>query len=452
MGLLKSIGKLDLELTVGAGQPGPKTRGLRNDKKDIQESGFHYPINIALTPAFLQRRLMDANVQPSDNREGALKKLDSVPFTDSERAEIARALQEFPPGARSRLIVRSDESAEGNGLMASVKLFPKDTIDALVTVIESVVARIMAGEYGNHQLDLYKKIAGIEGNTGILIMPIYGEAFQAFNFGKWKQVTSPAFGLNYLGPFNKKSLLSVFSEGDVLLSDQLAIENPDGTRRELENATLRDTLFAVGGLPPHPRYKRTLIDRISRFTRRAGPRYVEVVKDSWDKPEFVIVQSAPFSCPQIKKPSKKEWKTDIRANLAFGIATANTHECRHVNATFMIEGSKEEFEALKDYDTSHKGYLLAAEGMGAGMFLNMLYGNLNVSNAGAIVLVFDGQNKLMAFSHLGGFFRALGIPIIITAKEPSFMNELREKKEMNLECAVYSNQFDREGILALKRN
>lgn len=454
MGLLKSIGKLDLEITVGAGQPGLKTLGLRRDKKDIRESGFHYPINAALTPAFLQRRLMDANIQPSDDYNSASEKLKRVPFTGSEKAEIMHALHELPPKARTRLIIRSDESAEGTGLMASRHIFQEESagMDALVTAVETAVAEVMASECGNNKLNLYKRIMGIEGNAGILIMPVYGESFVVSNSGQERKMIYPVFGLNYLGPYNRKSLLHIFANEYILGSEQLAIENPDGARREVGPSVLVNKLRPINGLPPYPRYRRSLIERVARLIRKVGSRYLEVVKDSWDKPEFVVVQSAPFSCPQIEKPGKKEWKTDVKTSLAFGISHANIHECRHVDLTFRMKGWKEEVEAFNEYDAMHKGYLLIEEGDTAGMLVDRLYGKLNLVNAGAILVYDTKLNTRMAFSHLGGFARALGIPILITDKPPSFMAALREKKEMNLECAVYSNQFDGEGILALRKN
>ncbi|MBI5051585.1 hypothetical protein HZC08_02385 [Candidatus Micrarchaeota archaeon] len=448
MGLLRLIGNRDIEITVGKGSPGQKTLGLRNDKKNIQAAGFRYPINAALTPKFLQRRLLDANVKPTDDRTTVRQKLKGTPFNRTELDEVKDALAEFPAEARRRLIIRSDESAEGNGLLVSRKIcFPSgfDTLDAIVTGIETAVTDIMVSEYTD-QVRLYKKITETDTNTGVLIMPIYGEEFVDLESTSRSSRVEPVYGLNYLGPYNRRSLLAPFSE--VIELDHLGIVHSDGTIVKIENNSLMELLHAITGLPP-PRFRRSLVERIMRLVQRVGPRYLELVKDEWGSHDFVVVQSAPFSCPSIERPDSAKWKTDVRTKLAFGTARADISECRHMS--FEISERGLDLDGLKAYDAAHKGYLLLAEKMTAGVILSMLYERLNIVNAGAIVIYQEETRRLTAFSHLGGFFRTLGIPILIIDNPPSFLEKARREHEIKVECAIYANQFERNGILSVSK-
>ncbi len=455
MGLVREIGKCQIEITVGKGLPGPKTLGLRNDRTDIQASGFHYPINVALTPQFLQRRLLEAGITVTDDRDNAFEKLKKVPFTEPERTELKRALLELPTEVRSRLIVRSDESAEGTGLLTSRRTSETADVDSLILEIEKIAGEILSGEYGTLP-KLYRKIVGMETNTGVSLMPFYGERFVDLETGR-RQI-SPVFGMNFLGLCTRRNLLSVSTTLSTI--EQLALETPNGTRRPLESGQLLETLGTINRAPPYPRYRRSLRDRIMNLIERTGARYLEIVRDGWDTHDYVVVQSAPYSCPATKKPDRREYERVVKTKLAFGIASARIRECKYVHLELFGESMEAELQALKEYDSTHsdpahKGYLLVINGLSVGMVPDLIYRKLMLANPGALLIcAFGLGNKNMAFSHLGGFFRALGIPILIAdeSDEPSsFLRVLREKREMELDCLVYANQFERSGIVGIKR-
>ncbi|MFA6531039.1 MAG: hypothetical protein WCT31_04870 [Candidatus Micrarchaeia archaeon] len=448
MGLIRLIGNRDIEITVGQGKPGPKTLGLQRDKDNIHNAGFGYPINIALTPKFLQRRLLESDITSRDDSGVAQKKLEATPFTESERREIARALVEFPKEARTRLIVRSDESEDGTGIMRSNTIFFDEgasNMEKLVLQIEKEIAYLLAAESTN-KARLYRALAGLTENMGVSIMPVYGEQFFDHDITR-RSILSPVYGLEYLGPYNGRSLLSIFSS--IFVAEDISMIFPDGTEQHLNHRSLRRRVCKINGNPPYPRVRRTEIEKINRLTRLTGPRYLELVKDEWGSPNFVVVQSAIFSPPNIEKPNKAHWKTDLQSPFAFGIASAFTHEVAYQNFTITKYGQS--FSRLRNYDSNHRGYLLIVEGNTAGVLLDMLYNQFSIVNAGAVIVIDSRASRAGRFSHLGGFFRALGIPIIITDQPPSFMKELRKHREMELDCALYANQFEKCGIVATPR-
>lgn len=420
---------------MGQGLPGPKTRRLREDMDKIWAAGFHRPMHIALTPQFLQRRLMDAGVRPEDDAEEVTVKLMKTSFSREDRKSIQDALMEFPEEARERLIVRSDESADGNGTMDSPRSFRKGAkISEIIDGVEFSVAHVLATGHLDTAKAYKRRTGAME--TGILMMPTYGEELHVVG---WSNEIAPILELNYLGPHEGGFLLTAATsiiQGSIVNAHENDIE---AAARLIEGLEDIDS--------PRSELRKLLIERINRLTTLAGPRYLEIVADGVGQEELVVVQSAPFSCPHIEKPDLVGYKEDVRTNFVLSIASANTRGCRYLG---VKPGEELDIRSLEEYDAAHTNYLLVAEGMRTPGLLKEIYVSV-VRNVGAIVIYREEpENPRGVLSHLGGHIRKLGIPVLIVSKPPSFIEELRKKGSTEHECAVYANQFEKEGMVAIR--
>lgn len=161
-------------IIVGSGAVGRKSAGLLAEKGIIGQAGFVFPEFASVTPAFFRRFLEESGAA---GKQGEAEKfIMQHEFTASEKEAIGAAALSFEPSASGRaLMVRSDEWAGGSGIWKSCAVSAHVGQEKLF--LERVfggIKKVLASGF-SFEAEMFRKRMGIEEDSGVMLMPVYGE-------------------------------------------------------------------------------------------------------------------------------------------------------------------------------------------------------------------------------------------------------------------------------------
>lgn len=448
--------------TIGDGKPGPKTTALRNDRDGIVRAGAIYPDNVAITPHSFKHFLKESGALYAKSYPEAYSKLQQHPFSKSDKQTITDALMAFPEPLRYSLMVRGDDYSVGIGLghTGTASAISSMGFGELFSQVCYEIKKVLASDFGPDMI-VFKKKMGMKDNSGVLLMPIYGDR-DYVGGENGEKLICPPLSINYIGKVGGKAIISV---GGGIGGANLKVHMPgyssmhkvsrEISKEMMEHAISHKMVGGVSELDGELNEAMTqfyplaaadsLAERfmginaiVDRIASNLGQRYLEIVMDDFLKPLWVVVQSAQVRINQITKPEvpKESLLADSLDVVGTGLKYTNQILFAGHTPTVMDIG----------FNRYNENYLLVLDVHMASM-INMGWSLSSFSNAGAVVMeIGNAQYKL--FSHLGGYFRELGIPVLSAKFDSKIKAQVGEKPYINRKCLVYANEFESEGFVA----
>lgn len=464
MGMLRHVKNYKpIEKNVGEGKPGPKTLALRADRAAIEKTRLYYPCHVSFTPKFFQRFLHESKALMADDHTEAERRIMKAGFSPEERKQIKQAILDIDPLLRLHLMIRSDDYAAGIGLGysggASIS-FKKtggfENVDPLVAQVELQMKKVLAGDF-DPDMRAFKEKKGIVGNPGVLLMPVFGE-YMPF-LGESIRGIAPLLSVNFLGKVNGKALVSVGAgiggANSCFAMHELGYGVPDDRFEEEAMSYLGKFISRDDGITMERSLREFISARasaralcperwdildaeIDKLLQQTGPRYLEIVQEDVSRPNWVVVQSAPFEAKHVEPPEIEDGKV-LNTDKVVGTKVVSAEKIR-------FAGRKPTPEDVS-YNEKEEGYVLIINSPGIGD-MGCRWSLVHHSNAGAIVVAVDEIFGMLS-SHLNGYFRELDIPVLAVQSSTMrrMMGKIRDKK---LRCTVYANEFSAEGFVAFE--
>ncbi|MFA6530187.1 MAG: hypothetical protein WCT31_00515 [Candidatus Micrarchaeia archaeon] len=463
MGYLNDVAKYaPVVKTVGPGEVGPKSRSLRADMSAIQDvgknSGLFFPSHISVTPKLLQRFFMDSGALSAKSAKEAQKRLIKGKFTPAEIDEIKTALlgiyapYKFTDFGTNAFMVRSDDYPAGVGLWHSGAASVMDrNIDHLVEQVLHQIRLILASDFRD-DVAVFKAMKGITENPGAMIMPAFGARMRL----PYQDYVLPLYSMNYLviqgvgstvslghgiGGANAEYAYGGASAGEAFSSfidlvkmfDGTLIRKRDGVLVKMNIRSIMDSCsnFLSG---EDALVQELSPDRsIGALVHRLGSRYVELVNDDEDgiRNLWVVVQSAPVSYGPVTRPAADKSSIVTNAFGAVGTKVVSSGKLRY------SPNHKPTAEDIA-FNEGNEGYVLVIDASYANVFREWSLKYL--SNASAVILNVGDLSSSLA-SHLNGYLRALGIPVLTLELPGDLHKSLIREPIQNRNCLVYANEF-----------
>lgn len=177
------------------------------------------------------------------------------------------------------------------------------------------------------------------------------------------------------------------------------------------------------------------IFKFGRIAAQSGPKYYEIVKDSWNSYKWVVVQAAAPKIGDVGRPNVKQEDMVFETKKVVGSAIVRTEGVLHIDADRM-----EDLEMMKiawAYDREHRGYLVLVTGRFARDFMPAMVEVDALENKAAVVFCVDQIEAELA-SHLNGRLRAVGVPVL--AVERIWSNAKEDSKFL-----VYADEWAESG-------
>jgi hypothetical protein len=446
-----------VEITLGSGQPNAKTRHYRGAKPLAHYSNFIYLDNVALTPAFC-RPLIEGALSAKTNREAQMRIMEAE-FPSRERAQIAEAVRELPnEGLNSLCIyVRPCEPWEtmGTGLGAGKLAFrdsknPDSFVGSIINSIKYALAS-QFDELGN--VAEFKRIKGVTGDFGILLMPVFASFYP--NEADPRKIFAPSVSVNYMGKAYGNALMQCsrgFFPGAFVGNSDVAHARAKSFAKLNRDMSGHTFIYGKSAIKPHlyefgcdefdteyvERNRFFPLDGLDKRVSKildAGGCYLEAVrKDHYpsEKPQWALTQYYPMNLRPIPPPQVDESSIFPLISASVGMAVAETDKVHLIDTS--------DVQASIGFNRHNKGYLMLCN-LGWLDYLKRLPLSA-FSNAGAIVLGYEQMANAM-LSHLSGYLRELGIPILITPEPGKFEELLKHGK-----YTVYANDFSDGDFIA----
>lgn len=462
--------------TFGSGSPGPKTMGLRNDLVPIMDTGFGFSDHSSITPAFVRAYFERIGVYDAANNDEAKTRVIRGKFNKAEEELVLESVAALKDVLTGPLMVRSDEWGAGLGIWESKIAYLRpgtrpdgQTLHELVERVKRAMYEVFASEYNEGALE-FKRIKGLTEPTGILLMPAEG----ALVNGKDGIVLfAPAISLNYLGRIMEKGAFSfgpgfggandIFSRGEIGTRICLSPGHFQfdkrwkgvivGGHKEEYTGYEWDSEFADAGQIYVANYYgkesewEAINQMIEQLVSRVGPKYLEIINSRYEKPEWVIVQSAPFDYRQIDEPEMESDKKRLNTGMVCGTGMVQAERIAYFEMDVDLR------DKIAGYNSKNRNYVAVIE-VSIPTELNELRLE-HVSNAKAIIVQYYSRANSF-HKHLRGWMRETGILMLAGEKskdlnmfKTGFIEQLRAHPEQEINCTVYADEFKQKGWLAV---
>lgn len=462
-------GHVPLALTIGAGQPGLKTLRLREIRNAAIRAGFHFPDHLSLTPRFFERFLWDCNVREAKNPYDAVQRIMDGHFADDEIDAICRGLRSFRPMLINHMLVRSDEWAGGLGFSHTGPAILPMTMEAvlggdvnpLIAHITGHIKRILAADY-NKEMVLFRQRKGITENSGVILMPLYGEALTGLVApilsvnaqGVVGRNVNISVGAGFGGANNKHACSEIVPvyEIDHFVSNSLRkIGHKKWDAVSLRGSQVVEDSWEPGmdsvlRFYPGERSAGKSIETMLRQLLLPCPAYVEFVRTDWVHPHYVLVQYAPFREAYSQAPRVEENSIVLKSKTTIGTKSAVGDTIHYLETAGGTEAHDHYL-----YNKRNSGYVAVVNARAAALF-GENFSPSDFSNSLGIVIIVNEINGPLV-SHIGGGWRDLGIPVIAVecmnaARE--LLDSLRANPTQARKCTLFADEFHSTGFLAVE--
>ncbi|MDD5337675.1 MAG: hypothetical protein PHS02_04290 [Candidatus ainarchaeum sp.] len=467
---------IPIQVVVGPGSVSPKSAGVINKREAIICSGFHKPDMISITPKFFDRFFWDSGALSAPNLEKAQESIYSGVFLPEERQIIMDAVLSLHPLLRCRLMVRSDNYARGMGVQKSEILYIRMRREGITSSkfledfwweLQNRMKTVLASDFTSNAQE-FKRIKDI-GESGILIMPLYGET--TYDASGKPLYLAPPLSINFLGPSRGRYIFSIGSgfggqnkKASIYLNTgkELIPENMYFSRRcctyvnvvicERGTVHMREfleffspnsfferegSMYPISSANLNPA---SVNAPLSNLIRAIGSCYVEIVSDSMgESPCWVVVQLSDLAIPKTVSPLPAK-SAIARTSLVSGSGLVETE------GTFV---TKEPDDKIREFNRTHNNYLLIIDASEANNLTNWPINCF--SNAGAILLRVRTMDNPFG-SHIGGLFRELGIPVL-AFKSEAILSEVPPDPLVQVDLSegarhiVYADEFRKRGLV-----
>ncbi len=447
-----------IRLAFGNGQLSPKALSLANDEANIRRADFGFPDKAAFNPNFFSKHLTESGALEAKTLEKANERVMKHQF-DAERKEaIIAAAETFYKKGHRLLFSRTDDWDIGLGLTESAPVRGR-TVAELAESIERQFKKQLCSEFDPNVIAFRERKGTPDHRMGALLMPFYGERTKMSKDGP--EHTTTVFSINYFGKNPEgKALISV--GGGLGGANHKYAEHYIG--KEISHESLSEAMCKQMHWPdcsggagnynlgvPSDLYaslllrlnaiRRDIDSKINSLIGLTGQRYLEIVSNGADDFNWMVVQSAPIEIVNAEKPDYEKKSILMSTEHVIGTNIVKADKIRFKKQGF--HPSNEDWE----YNKYNRNYLLVVEIPTAGGFRNE-WQLQHISNAAAILLVVGGVRQTF-FSHLGGYYRELGIPVL--AGNIAF-NQFRKLAGDNGEhkFVVHVDEFAPEGFVAVE--
>ena len=165
-------------VVIGPGKPDGKTQGIIDIAELAGKSGIYVPEYACITPQFFRRFLEHSGALKATSYEQASNLIYSHKFTGKEMDALKDAVFLFEPHKYGYILqVRSGDQPQGLGIWGGGQAVARiGDVKSLLELVADTAKGILASDFLDDALE-YKKIKGISGNPGVIVMPSYGECF-----------------------------------------------------------------------------------------------------------------------------------------------------------------------------------------------------------------------------------------------------------------------------------
>jgi len=420
----------------GDGQPSLKTQGLVQSRKFSAEVGFRDLDIAAFTQAYFSdfyRRsgLLDFESEiiknpykkPDINKMLHLGK--NTPFSMPETEGILQGFNEVrkPDIARNDAYLRSDEPWRGVGTgLGNSRITKKE-------MLENHVKAVLSSQFLWDAV-LFKMMKGLANDHfGLMITNVVRNVRRR---NKYDAVSfSPEVSVNYLGKFNNKALMQ-YCKGFM---------DPRGTQ----------TALFEGGIPENGKFDVSFEGLPAILSKMPESCYLEAIlsKDDFVKGKiWTLVQYWPVEITAFSKPKIDEKSIIFKTGRAIGTVKAATKGVNPDLSIFsgkldgLAQTNRRSIDETIEFNSTNKEYLFAASFFQLEQMREMPVAAF--SNCGAMLLHSDA-NENEASSHLNGFIRELGVPVIIIKDEKKYRSIRRHAEGRLFHCA---DEFKNEGWIS----
>ncbi|MFA5349671.1 MAG: hypothetical protein WC309_04910 [Candidatus Paceibacterota bacterium] len=448
---------------IGTGNPGRKSLKLLENRELIERNGFMPLHMISITPEILGNWMKENGILEAKNDDDAWDRINSFSLPKGMLREIEEKLLMLPFELRFRIMVRSDESEYGNGSWSSgpVYIAPWDIrddndVERIVKLIEWQIKRILTSDF-KKSTRIYKQRMGIEETPGVMLMPIYGALTEM-------RALLPLFSINYLGKINEMARISVGCgigganmECSALhgLFERIPLiefigDNNVGTcwwtansNGNIANMHAREIIQWAHDNIPVEREKWERINEMVGGLVSGGAKYLEITNAGLE-PVWCVTQIADFEYSKPRPPKNNKKNIHISTNEVLGTKVIKREKIRFKTG----KPGREDME----YNENNKGYILILDCNQASDF-RKYWNEGYASNADAVILLLNEFTGDIG-SHLGGYFRTLGIPVLgirqdcIYCKNKGCIKFEDLKKELETgdwTGTVYADEFNPKG-------
>ena len=195
--------------TFGQGEIVPKSAQLLADNAAVAKAGLHCLPQVSYAPQFFRNFLERSGALGAKTPQEAQECIQKGEFNKQELKDVAEGLlflckDETGAPMLRPLMVRSDESSAGNGLWKSEAALDFGDPNRLFNHILYSIKQVLSSDF-DAPVQEFKRIKGMDGNPGVLLMPAIGKHFL--------DGVAPLFSCNYMGRINGQWLASLFSGG-----------------------------------------------------------------------------------------------------------------------------------------------------------------------------------------------------------------------------------------------
>ena len=452
--------RLPIQNVFGGGKPNPKSQQLIDDAPKLFQSGLRIPDSNSFTPLFFRKLMSDSGALEAKNKRGAYM-LIATPLDAERKEELESALFSNSVFSENPLIIRLDDFSAGVGLSTSSVVPVLDDRKQLLEQVEFRMKMVLSSAFSEDFQEFKSKKGLSEYESGILIMPVVGERFH----DKDGLAVAPPFSINYFGrDAHGNALISVGAGLDgannILMKSVCRMVDDHIDSSVLNHVAWAETINSMSLGSGGKRYRNNKMNSLNAFTRNlqpieacarklteminsfifsAGQRYLEIAGVAIREDFWAVVQSSQRAIPEIKKPEIADSSIIVRTPLVCGTKVAYAEKVRFSRTE---PGESEPGEEDKAFNRENKDYLLVIK-VNLVEHFQYRWHLVHFSNASAIVLMVDEiRNPL--FSHLGGIFRELDIPVLACSQ-----NKVNfDVAEGNNKFMIYANEFRKEGFVA----
>jgi len=446
---------------IGQGEPGGKTVGLSNIRERAEKAGIPIPDFISMTPFCFEEILDKSGARKANNQfdaGGCLRKYDFSPELLNPLQENL-ALMAKNCGIIDRLwwplIVRSDDKGS-TGVWESVPVVvSSDLNDSDMRIISCAMKNVLGSDFSYDAKEFRSKTNSQ--NIGVMIMPIAGDAPWRMN----GEFIAPHLSISYIGKVNDLSYVAAgpglgganlkTNEGAVRLRtknlpDELFLQVLKGKNGDgdlfVSALTLSSSKIEYKGFDRVElgKAKSLLYEfalKIEQLVTGKLPLSLEFAWSAKNHPQGALLQSDELAIQKVTQPQAKNEDTLISTSSVIGTKLCSADKVK------LVIGSMSDKDVA--FNRENNNYLLVID------IDDVKHGYWNLtgySNAAALILQSDDGREISDYSHLGGMFRELGIPVL----EGKFDHHkipvsLHEKPVQDIRAIVYVDEFRSEGPL-----
>ncbi|MCX6769333.1 MAG: hypothetical protein NT051_01490 [Candidatus Micrarchaeota archaeon] len=472
---------------IGNGEIGLKSKGLLAEKGKAIESGIIFPSLVPITSEIFQEVSESSGASKAKSELEAYKCFYKHELPPSLVSQVSDAIFSFDslPNTGMATMVRADDWPVGIGLTYSgpAAITGEQLEDGLQNLyVGRVIAqlkRVWASSYSEN-FQIFARMKGLNEIGAAMLMPMLGAPVMSKRDGANDILYTP-LSINFLGYFGsfpaQKAVFSVGpglggankltdsdrTRGGVIADLSLQWSLSMATIDSKHDPTDKSCPFALDMTRSHLAPSWSMLDfrsvsssieyflnnlkentvkinqQISAFAS-GRQLYAEFVMPCFDSTSLALVQSSPVKFISAEKPSVDGKSIIFEGNTVIGSTFVSTKKVRFAGAT----PTKEDIIFNKE----NKGYLLVVSVPHA--LLRSKWELKHLYNAGAVVFCVGTEPDILErdiindFStHLGGYFRELGIPVLGVESEKAAGFKQRLGKES--ECLVFADEFSRNG-------